>query len=250
MGDTLIYRAPLRRFLGGNPFPHGWTEGLFYREKMRAIHRIAPPSLQADDRFLEIGGGRSGLAAMLYPGADITTLDLDPQYAAHQPAGTRNRFVCGDARALPFPDEHFAVVTLFDVLEHIVEHEQAVSEALRVTRPGGFVLVSTPAADWHYPMYGWLRRHAPHEQELMDEWGHVRRGYTVEQLTELFGAAPIRRTSFINVATAFYHDLAFSRLGRWPRTVLYAAAAAAVLAAYALHGSDTKGTELALAWRR
>jgi len=246
----MIRRAPLGPFLAGNPFPHGWTEGLFYREKMRAIHRIAPPSLAADERVLEIGGGRSGLAAMLYPGADVTTLDMDPQYAADQPSGARNRFVCGDARALPFPDGHFTIVTLFDVLEHIEEHEQAVREALRVTRPGGFVLVSTPAADWHYPMYGWLRRHAPHERELMEEWGHVRRGYTVEQLTSLFGAAPIRVSSFINGATAFYHDLAFSRLGRWPRALLYAAAAPVVLAAYALHGDRTKGTELALAWRR
>jgi len=250
MGDTVIRRAPLRPFLAGNPFAHGWTEGLFYREKMRAIHRISPPVLAEDDRVLEVGGGRSGLAAMLYPGADITTLDLDPQYAAHQPAGARNRFVCGDARALPFPDGHFGVVTLFDVLEHIVEHEQAASEAMRVTRPGGFILVSTPAADWHYPMYGWLRGHAPHERELMDEWGHVRRGYAMEQLSELFGAAPVSTASFINSATAFYHDLAFSNLGRVPRTLLYAAAAPVVLGAYALHGGRTKGTELALAWRR
>ncbi|MCW3797363.1 class I SAM-dependent methyltransferase [Sphingomonas sp. BN140010] len=250
MAEAVIARARLRPFLAGNPFPHGWTEGLFYREKMRAIHRIAPPSLGPDDRVLEIGGGRSGLAAMLYPGADVTTLDLDPQYAANQPAGARNRFVCGDARALPFADEHFTVVTLFDVLEHILEHEQAAAEALRVTRPGGFVLVSTPAADWHYPMYGWLRRHAPHERELMDEWGHVRRGYTVEELTKLFGAAPVASASFINAATAFYHDVAFSRLGRRSRTLLYAAAAPLVLGAYALHGNRTKGTEIALAWRK
>jgi len=250
MGETVIRRAPLRSFLAGNPFSHGWTEGLFYREKMRAIHRIAPPSLAPKDRILEVGGGRSGMAAMLYPGADITNLDLDPQYAAHQPAGGGTHFVCGDARSLPFPDEQFAVVTLFDVLEHIVEHEQAASEALRVTRPGGVVLVSTPAADWHYPMYGWLRRHAPHERELMDEWGHVRRGYTVGQLTDLFGSEPVSSATFINSATAFYHDLAFSRLGRLPRTLLYAAAAPVVLGAYALHRNSTKGTELALAWRK
>ena len=38
-------KATLSAFLARNPFPNGWTDGLFYREKMRAIHRIAPPAI-------------------------------------------------------------------------------------------------------------------------------------------------------------------------------------------------------------
>jgi SAM-dependent methyltransferase len=246
----MIPRAPRGAFLSGNPFANGWTDGLFYREKMRAIHRVAPAGVLQGETILEIGGGRSGLAAMLYPGAEVVTLDLDPAHGSHQPAGGRSRFVCGDARALPFPDESFAIVTLFDVLEHIVEHEAAVAEALRVTRPGGHVLVSTPAADWHYPVYGPFKRYAPHERELMAEWGHVRRGYTVRQLVDLFGARPVATATFINPLTAFYHDVAFSRLGRRWRKILYAAAAPVVLGAYALHRSHWRGTETALAWRK
>jgi ubiquinone/menaquinone biosynthesis C-methylase UbiE len=174
----MIHRASLNAFLAANPFARGWTDGLFYREKMRAIHRVAPPTLAAGDKVLEIGGGRSGMAFHLYPGADITTLDIDPALATQQPAHAPSHFVCGDARALPFPDGHFAVVTLFDVLEHIVEDDLAAREALRVTRPGGHVLVTTPDAAWHYPVHRWLARACPHESVLMDEWGHVRRGYT------------------------------------------------------------------------
>lgn len=248
MDDTLIRRTPLGAFLARNPFANGWTDGLFYREKMRAIHRVAPPSLARGERVLEIGGGRSGLATMLYPDADIVTLDLDPEHASHQPEGSRTQFVCGDARALPFADNSFAIVTLFDVLEHIVEHDVAVAEAIRVTRPGGHVLVSTPSADWHYPMCGLLKRHAPHESELMDEWGHVRRGYTVEQLADLFGARPARTATFINPVTALYHDIAFSNLGPRKRKIIYAAMAPLVLGAYALHRRTTRGTETALAW--
>jgi SAM-dependent methyltransferase len=240
----------LGAFLAGNPFANGLTDGLFYREKMRAIHRIAPASIPGDGHILEIGGGRSGLATMLYPDADIITLDLDPEHEFHQPAGSRNRFVCGDARALPFANEHFDIVTLFDVLEHIEEHQIAVTEALRVTRPGGHVLVSTPAADWHYPMYRFLKNHAPHERELMAEWGHVRRGYTVPELTRLFKAEPVATATFINKLTAFYHDIAFSHLGPRRRKLLYAAAAPFVLGAYALHRPTSRGTETALAWRK
>lgn len=250
MAKAMTERVALGAFLSGNPFVNGWTDGLFYREKMRAIHRIAPPYLSDGDHILEVGGGRSGLASMLYPAAEVVTLDLDPGHEAHQPAGNRTRFVCGDARALPFADASFGIVTLFDVLEHIEEHELAVAEALRVTRPGGTVLVSTPAADWHYPMYRIFRRHAPHERELMADWGHVRRGYTVRQLEDLFGFSPVATATFINPVTAFYHDIAFSRLGRLRRIILYALAAPVVLGAYALDRGLGRGTETALAWRK
>jgi SAM-dependent methyltransferase len=245
-----IARKPLGHFLACNPFPRGWTDGLFYREKMRALYRIAPPSIGVDDRILEIGGGRSGMASYLYPGADITTLDIDPSLGADIPETARSRFVCGDARSLPFPDEHFAMVTLFDVLEHIEEDGLAVREALRVTRKGGHVLVSTPAADWHYPYYSAMKRVCPHESELMREWGHVRRGYRPQDLEKLFGGAPESSATFINPVTAFFHDVAFSRLrARW-RMLLYAATALPTALAYALHRRSTRGTESAFAWRR
>jgi SAM-dependent methyltransferase len=248
--EGTLPKAPLGQFLACNPFAHGWTDGLFYREKMRAIHRIAPDAIGADDRILEIGGGRSGLASYLYPGADITTLDIDPALGEQQPVSARSRFVCGDARDLPFPDGHFTVVTLFDVLEHIDQDEVAAREALRVTRPGGHVLVSTPDADWRYPYYGAMRRVCPHESELMAEWGHVRRGYRPDDLERLFGRKAVRSATFINGVTAFFHDVAFSKLRPRRRALLYAAAALPTALAYALHRPGTHGTEAAFAWQR
>lgn len=243
-------RAPLRQFLASNPFPNGWTDGLFYREKMRAIHRISPANVGGDAKILEIGGGRSGLAYHLYPGAEIITLDLDESLADQQPANAPTRFVCGDARALPFPDDHFDIVTLFDVLEHIPEDDLAAREALRVTKPGGFVLVSTPDLEWRYPAYQWMAPLCPPERQLMDEWGHVRRGYGRAALIELFGSKPVAAASFINPVTAFYHDIAFSRLGRRSRLLLYLATAPLVLPAYAMHRRHQRGTEGAFAWRK
>ncbi len=68
-----MYKTHLSEFLTQNPFPHPLTLGFFYREKMRAIHRVAPD--EPFDRILEVGGGRSGLTAMLYPRARVTNLD-------------------------------------------------------------------------------------------------------------------------------------------------------------------------------
>jgi len=241
-----MHKAPLAAFLARNPFPDGLSDGLFYREKMRAIHRVAPDRLTDGPdapRVLDIGGGRSGFADLLYPGADAVTLDYDPtQRPADRP------FICGDARNLPFADASFDAVLLLDVLEHIEDDRAVAREARRVARPGGVILVSTPAADWRYPWYGFMAPVCPPERELMDQWGHVRRGYDRAALEALFGAKAERAASFINGLTAFYHDVAFSRLGRRKRRLLYALTAPLVAAGYLLHRPGARGTESAFAW--
>ncbi len=90
------YKRRLADFLRDNPYPNPYTEGLFYREKMRAIHRIAPDVPMK--RILEVGGGRSGLTSLLYPDAQIVNIDLNGEYAS-APCNQRPvvRFVCGDA---------------------------------------------------------------------------------------------------------------------------------------------------------
>jgi len=244
-------KAPRGAFLARNPFPHGWTDGLFYREKMRAIHRVAPERLgERNARILEIGGGRSRLARLLYPEADVVTIDVDFALHGQGPAGAASRFVCGDARKLPFADGAFDAVTLFDVLEHIPEDKLAANEALRVTRPNGVVLVSTPNTAWRYPFYRFMEPVCPPEAELMASWGHVRRGYSVQDLIGLFGASPECSATFINPVTSFYHDVAFSRLGRRKRKIIYALAAPIVSIGYLAHRPHLHGSETAFAWRR
>ncbi len=245
-----IAKRPLGEFLARNPFPNGWTDGLFYREKMRAIHRIAPPQLPDGARILEIGGGRSGMAALLYLGARVVTVDIDAALAASQPKSPNTAFVPGDACRLPFSDQSFDLVTMFDVLEHIGDDSRAASEAVRVAKAGGTIAVSTPDAGWRYPYFGFMARYCPHEQVLMDEWGHVRRGYRQSDLERLFGGPPTATATFIGPVTAFYHDVAFSRLRRRQRLVLYALAALPTAGAYLLHRPDARGAELAASWRR
>jgi len=144
----MIKKAALGQFLSGNPYPNGLTDGLFYREKMRAIHRVAPRQLGAEGaaaRILEVGGGRSGLARMLYPAAEVITLDVDHTLHRQSPPGAASRFVCGDARRLPFVDGFFDAVTLFDVLEHVDDDRGLVRLYADKVPSGAHFLVTVPA---------------------------------------------------------------------------------------------------------
>jgi len=248
---AVAHKTPLGAFLARNPFPGPFTDGLFFRDKMRALHRIAPDIPVAD--LLEVGGGQSGLSALLYPQAQVTNLDMEPAFA-EAPCNRDNprvTFVAGDATDLPFKDESFDMVTMFDLLEHVPDDGAVAREALRVLRPGGWVLVSTPDRErWRYPYYGVFRPLCPPEEELFAEWGHVRRGYTQDELDALFGAPAEVAVSFINPLLALSHDVSFSRLSRRRRKVLHALFAPVSVVGWLAHRRTTKGTEIAAAWQK
>lgn len=240
-------KAPLAQFLQRNPFPRPLTLGFFYREKMRAIHRIAPDTVAGP--ILEVGGGRGGLTSLLYPNNSVVNIDLDAALAAappnQQPA---LRFVCGDASKLPFRDASFGAVTMFDLLEHVPNHEAASQEALRVLRPGGFVLVSTPSENWRYPYHAAMTRFCPPEAEIIARWGHVRRGYSRNELANLFSMEPSASTPFINALSVMSHDLSLNGWSERRRIAACMALWPITLAGYALR--DLPGTEWAVMWRK
>ena len=242
-------KARLRPFLARNPFPRGWTFGFFYREKMRAIHRVTPGEPVAD--ILEVGGGRGGLTPLLFPGSSVVNLDFDPAFASapsnRQPGV---RFLGGDATALPFPDESFDTVTMFDVIEHVPADAVALREAWRVLRPGGHLLLSTPNEHWRFPYHAVLRPVCPPEEALFAEWGHVRRGYRREALERLVGRPADRWATFISPVTVWCHDVAFSRLPAPVRWLACVALSPLTVAAYWLHRPHATGTETAYAWRK
>ncbi len=91
------------------------------------------------------------LATILPVGARITGVDREPRWIEEAPAraragGVAERFSyrVGDAERLPFADNSFDFTTCQTLLIHLREPARAVSEMLRVTRPGGLVAVAEP----------------------------------------------------------------------------------------------------------
>jgi SAM-dependent methyltransferase len=248
MSET-THKARRGAFLAQNPFPQPYTFGFFYREKMRAIHRVAPDRPLAT--VLEVGGGRSGLSALLFPEACVVNLDVDPT-CAEAPCNRRPRvrFVVGDATRLPFPDASFDAVTMFDVIEHVPDDAAALSEALRVLRPGGCLLLSTPNERWRFPYYRFMRPLCPSEEAMFAAWGHVRRGYARHELEALVGLPARHAATFISPLTVLCHDVAFSRLPRRARRLACWALSPFTWLGYGLHRPGGPGTEGAYCWQK
>lgn len=114
--------------------------------------------LQSGDRLLDMGcgGGRHAFAG-LRRGATVIAFDYSEGElkdvrgvvgamleADELPPGTEWGTVNGDALNLPFADGSFDVIVASEVLEHLWATEWAMSELVRVLRPGGRIAVTVP----------------------------------------------------------------------------------------------------------
>jgi len=91
------------------------------------------------------------LACALPVEAKVTGVDRDPLWiakaterAASRGNSHRFRYRLSEAQALPFPDASFDLVTCQTLLIHLADPVAAISEMVRVARPGALVLAAEP----------------------------------------------------------------------------------------------------------
>jgi len=124
-------------------------------EQRRAIR--AALALRRGERVLDIGSGPGFLAAEIAAEVGPTgrVYGIDPSETMLARARQRDapvEYGIGDALALPFPDEHFDVAVCTQVYEYVEDIAAALTEARRVLRAGGRLLVLDTDWDsivWH-----------------------------------------------------------------------------------------------------
>ena len=120
-------------------------------------------------RLLEVGSGKGVLSIELRNLArEIYGIEFEPRRVEDsnrfkQETETDNVFFQrGDARKLPFPDNHFDMVICSQVLEHVENPEEAVREMMRVAKDVILVDVPTPVWEgWQFAQWGWNKLKNP-----------------------------------------------------------------------------------------
>lgn len=97
----------------------------------------------AGQRVLDLAAG-TGTSSIPFADAGVRVVPCDLS-TGMLTQGRRQRpdlaFVAGSATALPFPDDAFDAVTISFGLRNVVDVDGALREMLRVTRPGGRLVV-------------------------------------------------------------------------------------------------------------
>ncbi|MFC7362899.1 class I SAM-dependent methyltransferase [Nocardioides astragali] len=124
----------------------------WYRTRSDLLQRGLAGYVPAGAHILDVGSADGPSVAWLRDRGLRVAMDIDPR-------GLGPGDVCASALALPFRSGSFDVVAAFDVLEHLEPEEGALSEFVRVLRPGGTLLLSMPAYQWAWTSHDDLNHH-------------------------------------------------------------------------------------------
>jgi SAM-dependent methyltransferase len=106
------------------------------------VHTFVLP--HGDERALDVGTGAGALALALAPMVrEVVGVDRVPELLklARERAPANVTFVEGDAEHLTFDDGSFDLAGTLRTLHHVPRPELVLAELVRVTRPGGRLLV-------------------------------------------------------------------------------------------------------------
>lgn len=146
-------------------FLAGWDER-FYAKYADTLRPARPGA-----RVLDVGCGVGQVLARLQAaGFEAYGVDVS------EPNIRRARQVCPrcqvyDGQRLPFADQYFASAGALNVLEHVDEPEQFITELVRVVELGGRVVLSSPN---FFRVLGWRDYH-PRMRGLANKWRNWQR---------------------------------------------------------------------------
>jgi ubiquinone/menaquinone biosynthesis C-methylase UbiE len=161
-----------------------WAVALFRRSvlkqrKLAEISALLGPT--EGRRCLDLGSDNGVVSLMLrraggrWASADLTE---EAVRSIRELVASDVHLVSG--QHLPFPEGEFDCVAVVDMLEHVEDDRAFLAELSRVLRPGGRLVVNTP-----HRRDTVLRRVRDRVGLTDEKHGHVRPGYTPEELRRL-----------------------------------------------------------------
>jgi ubiquinone/menaquinone biosynthesis C-methylase UbiE len=116
--------------------------------RQRFALEMVETGVSGASKILDAGCGTGEMAEQLIRrGHEVWGLDIsEPMIRYARERCGLSRFQLGDIEHLPFRDNTFDAVVCLGVLEYLDTDERVLSELLRVIKPGGRAVISTPNA--------------------------------------------------------------------------------------------------------
>lgn len=152
------------------------------QQKWKQIRRFLGPTDGL--RGLDVGSDNGVISFLLRSqGGGWISADLDAQTVEAIRAVVGSDVLQITPDQIPCQTASFDRVVLIDCLEHVADDVVFAREVLRVTKPGGAVIVNVP-----FKKDSLLRRFRLAIGQTDEAHGHVRPGYKLEEIKRLFGS--------------------------------------------------------------
>jgi SAM-dependent methyltransferase len=184
-------------------------------------------------RILEAGCGLGTYAAQIKTRytAQVEAFDIELQRVRIARDEIPHALVAA-GEAMPYPTDFFDMVFSNEVIEHVADDRHFAREIVRVTRPGGHILIFAPNRWYPFETHGHYWRgdyhfgNTPLINYLPNRWRntlapHVR-AYTARGLRGLFADLPVSVESHSRIFGGYDNIVARSALaGKLVRGILY-----------------------------
>jgi SAM-dependent methyltransferase len=164
---------------------------------------------------------------------DVHGVDVEADRVAEASRELPNLRVA-PGEALPYPDDHFDLVFSNETIEHVDDDRLTIEEAVRVTKPGGHIVIFAPNRLYPFETHGaYIRGRYRFGNIPLVNWlpdpvrdrlaPHVR-AYTTRSIRRLFRGLPVRLLHHRAIYPGFDNMTARHRvLGGALRRALYVA---------------------------
>lgn len=162
-------------------------------ERWELISQFVLQFMRSEDAILEIGGGSGIVATKIYNKLkcvpDYINIDISPAFVEFVSKKIGLKSVVGTASDLPFDDNLFDSVWLFDVLEHISPEKRSGAgvEIGRVLKDSGAVFINNPIyQSKHNQDFEWLIADHGILEMFQDFRIHMKSTYWIKQAPNEF----------------------------------------------------------------
>jgi ubiquinone/menaquinone biosynthesis C-methylase UbiE len=122
------------------------------------VSKLSTILLSENNKVLEIGCSSGENSKIFNSSVDYYGIDISPSSINAGNHDNKN-LIIGEAGHIPFQDKSFHAVLFLDVLEHLEDEKSAISEAYRVLRDGGSLLILVPAFEFLWSGHDVLNQH-------------------------------------------------------------------------------------------
>jgi SAM-dependent methyltransferase len=174
---------------------HWWYRGR--RRVIRAqLDRLpVPPGA----RVLDAGCGSGRTLQELVDYGEVHGVELNPEAAELARSRGHGEVLVGRLEELPFADGTFDLITCLDVIEHTPDDRVTLAELRRVTRPGGWLLVTVPAYQALWSLHDEANHHYRRYSRSMLRDAALSSGWTVMTMSS-FNSVLLAPAAAVRVA--------------------------------------------------
>ncbi|MEP7288038.1 MAG: class I SAM-dependent methyltransferase [Chloroflexota bacterium] len=162
---------------------------------------------------------------------NVEAIEIEPERVVIARKETPHAIVAV-AEHLPYPAKRFDLVFSNEVIEHVQDDHAAAAEMVRVTQPGGRIILYCPNRWWPFETHGFYWRGVYHfgniplinylPDFLRNRLAPHVRVYTGHGLRGLFEGQPVRIVAHLRVFPGFDNIVRrYPKAGRFVRSVLY-----------------------------